>query len=82
LLTHYKRAPLSGGLEASARTRRKRAPSIDSKKYIAMDVHQATISVAVMDAAGYTDPKVAVILTTPETRIIRCAAAAFLFLCV
>ena len=47
-----------------------------------MDVHQATISVAVMDAAGYTDPKVAVILTTPETRIIRCAAAAFLFLCV
>jgi hypothetical protein len=25
---------------------------MDSKKYIGMDVHQATISVAVMDAAG------------------------------
>jgi hypothetical protein len=25
---------------------------MDSKKYIGMDVHQATVSVAVMDAAG------------------------------
>jgi serine/threonine protein kinase len=30
-------------------------------------------------SSRYTDPKVAVTLTTPETRIIRCAAAAFLF---
>ncbi len=31
------------------------------------------------DQGIYTDPKVAVTLTTPETRIICCAAAAFLF---
>jgi hypothetical protein len=32
--------------------RRKGAPLMDQKKYIGMDVHQASISVAVRDAAG------------------------------
>src|SRR6202022_2967890 len=31
---------------------RKGAPSMNSEKYIGLDVHQATISVAVMDSSG------------------------------
>jgi len=32
--------------------RRKGAPHVDSRKYIGMDVHQASISVAVRDGAA------------------------------
>src|SRR5215469_10958159 len=39
-------------MSASIIDLRKGAPSMSSEKYIGMDVHQATISVAVMDATG------------------------------
>jgi hypothetical protein len=52
LTTHYKRAPLfRKGYGAVDSSLRKGTPFMDCKKYIGMDVHQATISIAVMDEA-------------------------------
>src|SRR6202163_1166153 len=53
LLTHYKKGrPFKRRLEASAHDRRKGAPQLDNRKYIGMDVHQISTSIAVIDAAG------------------------------
>src|SRR5215469_12964848 len=49
---HYKRAPLGVGCHRSHDHLPKGSPSMSSEKYIGLDVHQATISVAVMDSRG------------------------------
>jgi hypothetical protein len=50
--THYKKgAPFEIGFEHRTRPM-ERSTLMDCKKYIGMDVHQATILVAVMDSGG------------------------------
>src|SRR5712664_3648047 len=54
--THYKRAPLSSKLrllcESSQPKLEERNTQMDSVKYIGLDVHRDTISVAVVDQGG------------------------------
>src|SRR6266849_6288240 len=51
--THYKRVPLFGvGFECLAQPLQKGTPFMTSTKYIGMDVHKESISIAVMNAAG------------------------------
>src|ERR1700674_1961561 len=50
--TQYKGAPFGVGFGCSPQPLRKGTPSMDSKKYIGMDVHKESISIAVMNGAG------------------------------
>src|SRR6476661_8560629 len=51
--TQYKKAPtFAVGCDCSDHHLPKRSAVMNSEKYIGMDVHQATISVAVMDSSG------------------------------
>src|SRR6202022_4442 len=50
--TQYKRRPLCGRLWLFASPLTERSAVMSQEKYIGMDVHQATISVAVLDSRG------------------------------
>src|SRR5258708_35247947 len=50
--THYKRAPLGVGFECLAHSLQKGTPSMTSTKYIGMDVHKESISIAVLNFTG------------------------------
>jgi hypothetical protein len=50
--THYKRAPLWSRFWSFASTPTERSTLMNDAQYIGLDVHQATISVAVLDSAG------------------------------
>src|SRR5260370_14699334 len=50
--TQYKRRPLCGRLWLFASPPTERSTVMSQEKYIGMDVHQATISVAVLDSRG------------------------------
>src|SRR5438552_1022215 len=50
--SHYKRAPFGSRLSSFTRPPTERSTLVNSEKYIGLDVHQATISVAVMDSRG------------------------------
>src|SRR5260370_28674395 len=51
--THYKKAPPFGvGLECSAQPLQKGTSCMTSTKYVGMDVHNESISIAVMNSAG------------------------------
>src|SRR6266566_4483270 len=52
LKSHYKRAPFGSRLSSFTRPPTERSTLVNSEKYIGLDVHQATISVAVMDSRG------------------------------
>src|SRR5258705_10001054 len=51
-VTQYKRRPLCGRLWLFASPLTERSAVMSQEKYIGMDVHQATISVAVLDSGG------------------------------
>src|SRR3981081_4327477 len=51
-VTQYKRRPLCGKLWLFPSPLTERSAVMNQEKYIGMDVHQATISVAVMDGRG------------------------------
>src|SRR6266516_3268859 len=50
--SHYKRAPFGSRLSSFTLPPTERSTLVNSEKYIGLDVHQATISVAVMDSRG------------------------------
>jgi hypothetical protein len=50
--SHYKRAPLWEQVVIVHIMTYERSTLVNSEKYIGLDVHQATISVAVMDSRG------------------------------
>src|ERR1700746_3380314 len=52
LLTQYKRRPLCGRFGSLASAPTERSAVVNQAKYIGMDVHQATIVVAIIDSAG------------------------------
>src|ERR1700720_4971916 len=54
-LTQYKRRPLCCRLWLFASPPTERSGVMSQEKYIGMDVHQATISVAVLDSLGQVD---------------------------
>jgi transposase len=52
MLTHYKRAPLWEKVMSTSIIPYERSTLVNNEKYIGLDVHQATISIAVMDSTG------------------------------
>src|SRR6202521_4685118 len=50
--TQYKGSPFGVGFGCLPQSLQKGTPSMDSKKYIGMDVHKESISIAVMNGAG------------------------------
>jgi hypothetical protein len=52
MLKHHKRAPFQNKLEAIGSGPTERITRMDNRKHIGMDVHQASISIAVRGTAG------------------------------